>query len=165
MLGQVIQEARLRQGMTQMALSFALSKLLDRPLNPNYISQIESGRNQRPDKERLRLLAQLLDLDSAELFRLADYAPEVDDLGECVWLPIGDTSAGPGVWEEALFPLPRSAIGSRQAAAFRSDSAPATASRYAKAVPPGGKNGLAPSNRSSWGGSKYRSGSYVSWPL
>jgi len=71
MLGEVIKAARERKGLTQIALAYELSNKLElKPgevISSSYISEIEISKNLRPDKERLKALAEILDLPYASV--------------------------------------------------------------------------------------------------
>jgi SOS-response transcriptional repressor LexA len=115
-LGKILTAARHRRGLSMTRTAWEVSNRLGHALDANYISRLERGNIKRPDKERLRIIAEVLDLDSSEVLRLADYDAGVPDV---VGLPIADVSAGPGAWVDEMFYLPKKIVGSRRVAAYR----------------------------------------------
>lgn len=117
-LGRKIKEARLRAGLSTTELATRLSNILGRTVHAAWVSQLETGVIARPGKEKLTALAEALpSLDAEELYRLADYGPELQPAGEMIRIPVGDISAGPGIWTE-VFEYPLAGLPSRNIVAF-----------------------------------------------
>lgn len=77
-LGVALKERRLALGLSWPKLAWKISQATGEHLDQSYIARIEEGGIQRPEKERLRLIAEIVGLSPDEAFRLADYHTEQD---------------------------------------------------------------------------------------
>lgn len=75
-LGRLLRDSRKSRGLSQADLAWQVSRAIDQRLERSYIARLEDDVIARPNKDRLRAIAEELGLPVADVFRLADYNTE-----------------------------------------------------------------------------------------